>query len=113
MQYQLTGTVKEIMEPITFASGFSKREFVVTSEEKYAQDIKLECVKDKMALIDNLAIGQRVTVDFDMRGNNKNSKGLYFCNNVAWKIESAENVGAAPVAATNGAEPDDLDVLPF
>ena len=85
--YEFTGTVKHIMEQQTFPSGFSKREFVVTSEDRYPQDIKFECVKDRCALLDNVSEGQRVTVAFDLRGNAYNDR--YFVNLSAWKVNPA------------------------
>ena len=43
MGYEMTGTVKVIMEAQTFQSGFSKREFVLTVEDgKYPQDIAFD-----------------------------------------------------------------------
>ena len=111
--YEAEGTIKEIMDAVTFDSGFTKREFVVTDDDdRFPQDIKYEVIKDKVALLDEFKVGDRVKVVFNTRGNNKNSTGRYFVNLNAWKIEAGEQ-GAAPVAATNGAEPDDLDVLPF
>ena len=53
--YDMTGTVKVIMDQQTFESGFTKREFVVTTDDdRYPQDIKFECVKDKCALLDEV-----------------------------------------------------------
>ncbi len=57
--YEVEGTIKVILEEQTFASGFNKRDFVVTTEEKYPQDIKLECIKDKVSLIEGYAEGGR------------------------------------------------------
>jgi hypothetical protein len=86
--YELTGTVKVIMDAMKFDSGFTKREFVVTTdEERYPQDIKLECVKDRCALLNDLKPGQRVTVTFDLRGNEY--KGRYFVSLSAWKVAAA------------------------
>ena len=49
MAYDLTGTVKLIQDEQTFASGFKKREMVVTVEDgKYPQEINLEFVQEKM-----------------------------------------------------------------
>lgn len=85
LMYTIEGTIKEIFPTQTFDSGFSKREFVVTtSEDKYPQDIVLECLKDNTSLIDPLEKGQTVTVSFDIRG--REWKGRYFVNLVAWKI---------------------------
>jgi hypothetical protein len=93
MAYEITGTIKEISETQTFASGFSKREFVITTPEKFPQDIKLECLKDKVALLDGVATGQKVNVHFDISGREYN--GRYFVNLTAWRIDSNQ-AGSAP-----------------
>ncbi|WP_269524423.1 DUF3127 domain-containing protein [Coraliomargarita parva] len=93
MSYELSGTVKEIFDEQTFASGFNKREFVVTNEaDKFPQDIKFECLKDKVELVNKLKKGDSVKVSFDINGREWNGK--YFVNLVAWRIES----GAASAA---------------
>ena len=87
--YELTGTVKLVMDPVTFASGFTKREFVVTTDEdRYPQAVKFECVKDRCALLNDVKPGQRVTVSFDIRGNEY--KERYFVSLSAWKIQAGE-----------------------
>lgn len=84
--HQLSGTVKIIFDEQTFGSGFTKREFVLTDEaEKYPQDIKFECVKDNVELVNKLSQGDRVNVTFDVRG--REWQGKYFVNLAAWKIE--------------------------
>ena len=93
--YDLTGTVKCIMDQQTFDSGFTKREFVVTTpDDRYPQDIKFECVKDRCSLLDTISEGQRVKVTFDLRGNEYN--GRYFVNLTAWRIEQADADEGAP-----------------
>ena len=95
MAYDLTGKIKLIQEPQTFNSGFTKREMVVTVEDgKYPQDISLEFVQDKVALLDGLQPGQEVTVTFDIRGREYN--GRYFNNLQGWKITTADAASAAP-----------------
>lgn len=92
MAYDLTGKVKVIQDAQTFASGFTKREFVVTVEDgKYPQDICLECVQDKVSLLDSIQVGQEVTATFDIRGREYN--GRYFNNLQAWRVQAA---AAAP-----------------
>lgn len=87
MAYELTGKVKLIQDPQTFNSGFTKREMVVTVEDgKYPQDINVEFVQDKVALLDSLQVGQDVTVAFDIRGREYN--GRYYNNLVGWKIQT-------------------------
>lgn len=85
MAYELTGKIKLLQEPKTFDSGFTKREMVVIVEDgRYPQEINLEFVQDKVALLDNLQPGQQVTVTFDIRGREYN--GRYFNNLQGWKI---------------------------
>ncbi|WP_041745857.1 DUF3127 domain-containing protein [Coraliomargarita akajimensis] len=94
MSYELTGTVKVIFDEQTFASGFNKREFVVTSEaDKFPQDVKFECLKDKVDLVSKLNKGDKVKVSFDINGREWNEK--YYVNLVAWRIEGAAAGGAA------------------
>src|SRR6056300_90936 len=87
MSYELSGTVKVIQQPQSFASGFSKREMVVTVQDgNYPQDINLEFVKDKADLLDALSVGDSVKVWFDIRGREHN--GRYYNNLSAWKLEN-------------------------
>ena len=86
MKYELTGAVRLIHETQTFASGFTKREFVVETGGKYPQLIKLECVKDRVADLDKLRPGDVVNVSFDIRGSEY--KERHYVNLVAWKVEA-------------------------
>ena len=91
--YDLTGSIKKLFDQVTFDSGFTKREFVVTSEDKFPQDIKFECVKEKCALLDGFKEGDRVTATFSIRGNEY--KDRYYVNLQAWKLEAAADEGGA------------------
>ena len=106
MTYDITGKVKLIQESQTFASGFTKREVVVTVEDgKYPQEINLEFLQDKVSLLDNLSEGQEIKVFFDIRGREYNGK--YFNNLVGWKIETSE-----AAEAPSGSGESDRPVLP-
>lgn len=120
---EVSGKVKVLMDTQTFASGFAKREFVITTQEQYPQDVKFECIKDKISMLDALQPGMDVTVHFNLRGNEY--QGKYFVNLQAWRVvagastgesfdqfqgtgESAPMPTAAPVASA-----DEDDDLPF
>jgi single-stranded DNA-binding protein len=94
--YETRGTLKMIGDIQTFGSGFTKREFVVTTaHDKYPQDLKFEIVKDKCALLDSFEQGQEVVVNFDIRGNEY--QGRYYVNLSCWKIQPANGQsGEAP-----------------
>ncbi len=95
--YEMEGTVKLIEQEMTFPSGFSKREFVITTDDaRFPQDIKFECLKDKTALLEKVKEGQRIKVTFDIQGREYNGK--YFHNLVAWKIGDTAAGGTAPAA---------------
>jgi single-strand DNA-binding protein len=90
--YEATGKIKLISDTQNFPSGFSKREFVVTTGDgKYPQDLKFEMVKDKCAILDNYKEGSDVKVSFDIRGNEYNGK--YYVNLSCWKLEGGSGGG--------------------
>lgn len=90
--YEALGKIKLIDDVQTFNGGFTKREFVITVESKFPQDIKFEVVKDKCSLLDQFKVGQEVTVNFDIRGNEYNGK--HYVNLNAWKITEGAAGGA-------------------
>ena len=113
--YEASGTIKLINDTQTFPSGFSKREFVITTEhDKYPQDLKFEVVKDRCDMLDEYEVGQRVQLNFDIRGNEY--KDRYYVNLSCWKIQAAEggdggDGGGAPAAApASGSEPSAADL---
>ena len=110
--YEMEGTVKLVEATQTFASGFSKREFVITSEDKYPQDIKFECTKEKIELLEKVREGDKVKVSFNIRGNEYN--GRYYVNLQAWRIDAAGNEVSEDLANVAGSgQVDDLEDSPF
>lgn len=105
--YDLAGTVKLVMDIQEFDSGFTKREFVVTTEDdRYPQEIKFECVKDKCSLLDGVEVGQKVKVSFDLRGNEY--KERYYVNLNAWRIEEGGKE-SAPQTGNDGPPLEEMD----
>ena len=117
MEFKISGKLKLLFEAQSWDSGFSKREFVITTQEQYPQDVKFECIKDKISMLDGLNPGDELTVSFNVRGNEYNDR--YFVNLQAWKIESnvtAENTPPSPAPPDNELEPlgeDENDDLAF
>jgi hypothetical protein len=92
--YEFEGTVKEIMDMQTFASGFCKREFVVTdTDDRWPQDIKFNVIKNNCALLDTIKKGDQVRVTFSLRGNLYN--GRYYTDLQAFKLEKMEPDGSS------------------
>ena len=111
MAYELSGKIKLIQEPKTFDSGFTKREMVVIVDEgRYPQEINLEFVQDKVALLDDLEPGQEVTVSFDIRGREYN--GRYFNNLQGWKVDvprDGANAGTDNSVGAPHPQPEDFE----
>ena len=116
---EVIGKVKLIGDVQTFgASGFRKRELVVTTDVQYPQMIMVEFVQDKCDLLNSYAVGQDVKVSINLRGRewiNPEGVAKYFNSIQGWRIESlaqaapsAPPANFAPAADLNSAEPDDL-----
>lgn len=106
MSYDINGQVKKVMDLQTFDSGFTKREFVITTADQYPQDVKFETVRDKTALVDVLNEGDQVTVSFDVRGNAFKDK--FYVNLNCWKIATEAKSVSAP-SQTEAPAQDDTD----
>ena len=121
--FELEGTLKQLFDTQTFASGFAKREFVVeVPDGKYPQMLKFECVKDKISILDGVSVGDAVKIAFDIRGSEY--KERFYVNLNAWKLTKAD--GSAPAPASDEPrgrsssfdsqfdnEPDASDDIPF
>lgn len=107
MANEITGTVKVMLDEQTFASGFNKRELVITdSSDKYPQDIKIEFVKDKVEDLAALNVGDQVKILYDVRGNEYNGK--YYVNLVGWKVEMLSQAAAQQDAHPASAAADEV-----
>lgn len=96
---QVQGTIYKIGETETFPSGFTKRLLVVESEGEYPQKIPMEFVKEKTSILDNYKVGDKVTVDINLRGNEYQEK--FYLSAQGWKIEKSE--GSTPAEPTKSA----------
>lgn len=119
---EITGKIKKIDETKTFgASGFRKREMVVTTNEQYPQMIMVEFVQDKCDLLNSYKVGQDVKISINLRGRewiNPQGEAVYFNSIVGWRIEAdTEGSGAQAIqpadkfettTEVDDSEPDDL-----
>lgn len=123
---EVTGKIKKIDETKTFgASGFRKREMVVTTDEQYPQMLLIEFVQDKTNLLDNYNEGDDVKVNINLRGRewiNPEGEAKYFNSIVGWRIEKLQSEApnaVPPVEAVDAFQPADNvsdeepDDLPF
>lgn len=83
----VTGNIKQIGEVVSFDSGFTKREIVVTTNDMYPQDIAVDFIKDNTSKLDGFSAGQSVEIHFNLRGNEYNNR--HYVSLQGWKIEKA------------------------
>lgn len=99
-ELKITGTIKLIGEKQTFDSGFEKVEFVITTDEQYPQEVKLDAIKEKADnLIQYNKVGDKVDVKFNVRGSYNEPSNRYFVNLQAWHVQKVET-GAASESTT-------------
>ena len=123
---EITGKIKKIDETKTYgASGFKKRELIVTTDEQYPQMLLVEFVQDKCDLLDNYNVGEDVKVNINLRGRewiNPEGEAKYFNSIQGWRIEKLESGTPneiPPIEAVDAFEPADNitdeepDDLPF
>ena len=121
---EVIGKIKLINDTQTFgASGFRKRELVVTTNEQYPQMLLIEFIQDKCDLLNNYQVGQDVKVSINLRGRewiNPEGVAKYFNSIQGWRIEVLQAGGGTEVppmapldnletiSDTSSDEPDDL-----
>lgn len=114
---EVLGKIKVLGETATFgASGFRKREVVITTDEQYPQMIMIEFVQDKCDLLNAFAVGQSVKIGINLRGRewiNPEGVAKYFNAIQGWNIKSIEAVKEQAPQSEIEQEADAPDGLPF
>ena len=106
---KLEGVIKKIFEEQVITASFKKREFVITTQEQYPQDILMELTQDKTGLLNQFKEGDLVSVDINVRGRewiNPEGVAKYFNTLQAWSIwKKEEGTQGAPGIPTPPTSP--------
>lgn len=125
--YEYTGVVEKILPTQTFASGFSKRDIVVTddvgTETKWPNHIAFTFKKDAASMLEKVQEKQRVKIRFAIDGRewtNPQGQVKYFTDLTGLNLEvlNADGSSTEPVPAPaepdfDAAGADALDDMPF
>jgi single-strand DNA-binding protein len=90
---ELNVKIHSIGETQNVTETFSKREFIVETQEDYKQYLQLQVIKDKCDVLNHFKPGQEVKVHLNLKGRlwtNKEGKEIAFNTLECWKIESTE-----------------------
>ena len=88
--FKIQGTVKVINPTQVISDRFSKREFVIETQDTYPQLVQFQATQDKCGLLDQFQVGEFVDVSFNLRGREWTSpqgEVKYFNTVEAWRIE--------------------------
>lgn len=89
MNFEMKGELIHIGSATENAKGFIKSEFVIkTVDDKYPQEIKFELFKDNTKKLDDITIGSKINVHFNIKGRPWNDK--WFTSIECWKIDVIE-----------------------
>ncbi|MBR1922062.1 MAG: DUF3127 domain-containing protein [Kiritimatiellae bacterium] len=116
--YEYTGVVEKVLPTQSFASGFSKRDIVMTddvgADAKWPNHIAFTFKKEAAAVLDTVKEGQRAKIRFAIDGREWTSpqgQVKYFTDLTGLKLEvlNADGSSTEPIPAP--AEPDFADDL--
>lgn len=112
------GKIKRIHDEQIISDRFKKREFVIETEEQYPQFLMFQLVQDKTNLIDQVNIGDKVEVFFNLRGRewqrDPSSEIKVFNTLDAWRIQKVETMQATDMPSAEPIAPAAAeDDLPF
>ena len=102
-------TIKQIGQTVTYDSGFQLRECLVTTMDKYPQDVMIKFFKDKCSLLDSYVAGREVEIAYNLRGNeykDKSGSSRYSTDVIGWRIDALETTNSQQ-------QPDRETDLPF
>ena len=112
---EVSGKINIINEiQIIGNNGFQKREMVITTDEQYPQTLLIEFVQDKCNLLNDLKIGEEISVSINLRGRewiNKDGQTKYFNSIQGWKISTHNNLNVPPFVPISIS--DENEDLPF
>lgn len=112
MGHEVTGRIHAISDTAKVSERFTKREFVVVLADnpKYPQLVQFQLTGDRVSLLDDLRVGDDVTIEFSLRGREwKSPKGevKYFNSLDAWRVALAARGTGPMVDAQHDPQPDD------
>ena len=113
----IQGKLIEIFDTIQITETFKKREFIIQDNKnpEYPEYIKIEVIQDKVALLDNINIGDEINVLINIKGRkweDKEGNIKYFNSIQGWKIES-ENLNLNQDNNDDNFNQDSREDLPF
>jgi hypothetical protein len=119
--FKLSGKIK-VIKPTEVSKSFSKREFVIETQDQYPQLVTFQLTQDKCEILQSFGPGDQVDVSFNLRGREWTSPAgevKYFNTVEAWRVEKAGKISTPPKPLSTPAQKlstpanEEDDDLPF
>ena len=113
----IKGKLVEIFDTVPITETFKKREFIIQDNKnpEYPEFVKVELIQDKVSLLDDLKVGDKINVLINIKGRkweDKEGNIKYFNSIQGWKIER-ENEGINQENSEDEINQDSDEDLPF
>ncbi len=115
MSTEVKGTIKAIKKTQVISEKYRKREFVLTTEDKYPQDVLFQLSQDNCDLVDIFKEGDKVILAYNLRGIewvSPKGETKWFNTLEVWKMNYQDET-MKPVAKEEVQEVKETDILPF
>lgn len=110
---EVKGKIIEINDTQQISDRFQKREFVIEYAEnpQYPEFVKFECIQDKVSMLDDYAVGDEVTVFFNLKGRkwtDRQGEVKYFNSLQAWRMQKESSAAPSADNQQNSGQENDL-----
>lgn len=116
---EVKGKLIKKFEATEHGGSFKKIEFILETEDKYPQMVKMQATQERVSVIESMPIGTVANFHFNLRGRewtNPKGEAVYFTNLEVWKVDNIERQEEEKPAFKQMAEDGvdmDGDELPF
>jgi hypothetical protein len=113
---EVKGTIKAIKKTQVVSDKYRKREFVLTTDDKYPQDVLFQLSQDNCDLVDIFKVGDKVTLAYNLRGTewvSPKGETKWFNTLEVWKMNYQDETMKPVVKEKTPQETKEVDSLPF
>ena len=113
---EVKGTIKAIKKTQVVSDKYRKREFVLTTDDKYPQDVLFQLSQDNCDLVDIFKVGDKVTLAYNLRGIewvSPKGETKWFNTLEVWKMNYQDETMKPVVKEETPQQTKEVDSLPF
>ena len=96
---EVTGKLVKKYDATTHGDSFKRIEFIIETEDKYPQLVKMQATQERVPVVEKIEIGSTVKFNFNLKGRewtNAQGENVYFTNLEVWKLEVTDEPADEP-----------------